>query len=123
MRISVTHEAGVMRTLTLAGIDKMQDIFLDGNFITQTDLSYVLNQTPLFIFSIHRLRKALQAHYPTFPSEHPTLQPLHILLTCPTRHKLVTKLYKAARGDTPLRQNRRVEQCNRNMDPPLTQKD
>lgn len=47
--LSVTQEAGPTRLLREAGFERMQDLYPNGSFITQEELTYITNQTSLSI--------------------------------------------------------------------------
>lgn len=60
----------------------------------------------------------MQAHYSTFPAEPPTL---HTMLLSPTCHKLITKLYQAARAERLTSFNKSLERWNTHMTPQITE--
>lgn len=95
--LSVTHEVGVARLLREAGMQTMQDLYPDGVFHTTKTLQYITNPTLLFRFVFHKLRQAIKSHYKTYPAAPATLHALQLVMTTPTKKKVITKLYKIIR--------------------------
>lgn len=121
--ISVTQEQGAIHTFAEVGLVKMQDVFNEGAFLTSSDLAYIQNKTTLFSFYFHRLKAAFHLHYPSLPAEPPALQALQVLITAPTRHKLITKLYCAVQAECPTSHDASLTRWNENLDPPLSVQD
>lgn len=121
--LSVAREKGPITALREAGITHMSDLYPGGKYITDDDLDYIQNPTPLFRYTCYRLKCAIRDHYTTFPDEPESLKPLQSLITAPTRKKLISKLYKEVQGETDTRRDRSLERWNSILTPQITDTD
>lgn len=105
------------------GLCVMGNIFPGGEFISQNDTSLAAHRTPLKIFAYLQLRAAVKDLYLTFPSEPPTHNALQILLSPPTRQRLVTNLYNAAQREQFREREQALQRWEDTLGSPISKED